>query len=384
LNATLILATTRDEPLLAETVAGLPLGERLRRTALKAGFQRLEFLPLSREAADTRDEKEDGERLYALLKPGFLPDADYLASLLAAPPGQSRVGEAALVHRSRDPETFLRRLGENPGGPGLFDRLQAGVPTPAIEPSGGRLYRLQSPGDIPHVEDRLFQSLVKDTEGFMSKHVERRISLAISRRIVGTAITANQMTLLSVFVGLAGAGLMAAQGVAWPVAGAFLFLAHSILDGCDGELARIRFEQSRLGGLLDYWGDNVVHSAVFFAVAVAWSHGTPGPLPWVLAALAIFGGLASAGWIYLKTMREKSGDGPLYTSVSNQAEKSRATRVADMLSRRDFIYLVVVLAFLGKLHWFLVMSAVGAPAFFLTLLWIHFTEKAGAEGAGSG
>ena len=105
---------------------------------------------------------------------------------------------------------------------------------------------------------------------------------------------------------------------------------------------------------------------VFLAVAVAWSGREQGAMPYTLAGLAIFGGLASAGWIYFKTMRDKSGDGPLYTSVSSEPEKSRATKVADMLSRRDFIYLVVILAFFQKLHWFLAMSAIGAPAFFLT------------------
>ena len=28
------------------------------------------------------------------------------------------------------------------------------------------------------------------------------------------------------------------------------------LDGCDGELARLKFKESRWGGLLDFWGDN--------------------------------------------------------------------------------------------------------------------------------
>lgn len=383
MHSTLILATPRDEPLLTETVAGLPLAERLRRTARRAGFERLEFLPVAGQGAELEETPPGGERLYALLKPGFLPDSDYLESLLALPPGQFLVGEAALVHRSRNADLFLQRLREGHAPSELFALLRNDIPTQVMDSPGGRLYQLKSREDIPRVEDRLFQSLVKDTEGFMSKHVERRISLAISRRIVGTPITANQMTLLSICVGLAGAALMAMSGPAGPVIGALLFLAHSILDGCDGELARIRFEQSRLGGLLDYWGDNVVHSAVFLAVAVAWSGREPGAMPYTLAGLAIFGGLASAGWIYFKTMRDKSGDGPLYTSVSSEPEKSRATKVADMLSRRDFIYLVVILAFFQKLHWFLAMSAIGAPAFFLTLLWIHFTEKPGAEGAGT-
>jgi hypothetical protein len=73
---------------------------------------------------------------------------------------------------------------------------------------------------------------------------------------------------------------------------------------------------------LDYWGDNVVHSAVFFALAYSWGERTGESFPYILGGLAIFGGLASAGWIYFKTMHNKSGKEPLYTSVSMDTEKS--------------------------------------------------------------
>jgi hypothetical protein len=43
-------------------------------------------------------------------------------------------------------------------------------------------------------------------------------------------------------------------------------------------------------------------------------------------------------------------------------------RVADTLSRRDFIYLVLALSLFGRADWFLVLSAAGAPVFFLVLV----------------
>jgi hypothetical protein len=47
----------------------------------------------------------------------------------------------------------------------------------------------------------------------------------------------------------------------------------------------------------------------------------------------------------------------------------------DAASRRDFIYLVVILAFYGKSNWFLVLAAVGAPVFFLLLLFVALHER---------
>jgi len=50
--------------------------------------------------------------------------------------------------------------------------------------------------------------------------------------------------------------------------------------------------------------------------------------------------------------------------------RPRTRKVRDALSRRDFIYLVLILSAFGKAHWFLVMAAVGAPIFFFVLLGI--------------
>jgi phosphatidylglycerophosphate synthase len=219
--------------------------------------------------------------------------------------------------------------------------------------------------DLPRAERWLLDGLVKDTEGFMSRHFERKISLAVSRRLAATSITPNQMTLVSVAIGLVGALFFLSSQAAFETVGALLFLLHSILDGCDGELARLKFQESRFGGVLDFWGDNVVHSAVFSAMAIGWSRAIGETWPLLLGALAVGGTLASAAFVYVRTMRAPK-EGPLFTSVS--ASETPVSRFADALSRRDFIYLVLALSLFGKANWFLVLTAAGAPIFFFVLL----------------
>ena len=244
--------------------------------------------------------------------------------------------------------------------------------------SGGR-FVITSPADLRRAEDWLLASLVKDTEGFMSRHVERRISLAVSRRLAGTRVTPNAMTLVSVGVGLAGAALFLSARPGAAVAGALLVLLHSILDGCDGELARLKFQESRFGGILDFWGDNVVHAAVFGTIAVAWSRSSAESGPLLLGAAAILGTIFSAAFVSRHTMAQVS-EGPLFTSVSRSPD-ARFSRLADALARRDFLYLLVILAALGKVHWFLVMAAVGSPIYFLLLLAIALAGRRGAAPA---
>ena len=219
--------------------------------------------------------------------------------------------------------------------------------------------------DLAAGEKWLLSRLTKETDGFMARHFDRKISLEISRRLARTSITPNAMTLVSVGIGLAGAPFFLSSRPALQTIGGLLFVLHSIVDGCDGELARLKFQESRWGGILDFWGDNVVHVAIFSAAAVGWSLSTGSAWPLLLGALAVAGTLASAGFAYFQTMRTPT-EGPLFTQVT--AASGPGARLANALARRDFIYLVLALSLFGKANWFLVLAAVGAPAFFVALV----------------
>jgi phosphatidylglycerophosphate synthase len=258
---------------------------------------------------------------------------------------------------------------------GVQGRLTRRFGAPEPMPDGVDPMVVLAPADVPAAERRLLRALVKDTDGFMARHVERPISLAISRLLASTAVTPNQMTLASMAIGLAGAPFFLSQEWAWQTSGALLFLAHSILDGCDGELARLKFQESRWGGILDFWSDNIVHIATFACMAAGWSRAIGQGWPLLLGAGAVLGNAASVGLVYWRAMRKKDDAGPLYTSVST-LPGSRLTRLLDALSRRDFIYLVVALALFGKANWFLLLASLGAPTYFLLLVFLAIREHA--------
>lgn len=217
-------------------------------------------------------------------------------------------------------------------------------------------------------EQRLLKGLIKGSDGFMSRYFARPISIGLSRRLAPHGVTPNQMTIVSALVGLAAAPFFLSAGPAIQVIGGLLFVAHSVLDGCDGELARLTFRESRLGGLLDFFSDNLVHVAIFTCMAVGWSLAEDASWPLILGASAVLGTAGSAGAVYWLTLRNKSAAGPVYTSVSD-GPSGRLTKVLDALSRRDFIYLVLIFSAFGKAGWFLALTAVGAPVFLLLVLW---------------
>jgi 1L-myo-inositol 1-phosphate cytidylyltransferase / CDP-L-myo-inositol myo-inositolphosphotransferase len=133
-------------------------------------------------------------------------------------------------------------------------------------------------------------------------------------------------------------------------------------------LARLTFRETRLGGLLDFFSDNLVHVAIFTCMAVGWFFAEAASWPLILGASAVLGTAGSAGAVYWLTLRKKTAAGPVYTSVSDGPPR-KLTKVLDALSRRDFVYLVLVLSVFGKANWFLALTAVGAPVFLFLVLW---------------
>ncbi len=211
-------------------------------------------------------------------------------------------------------------------------------------------------------------SFAKDTDGFMARHFDRKISGAISRFLITTPITPNQITIFVTLLGIVAAWHFAQPGYTFKLYASFLFLFSSILDGCDGEVARAKHMTSKLGGWLDLWGDNVVHIAVFYGLGIGLYRDTGNPDYKKLGSLAVLGTLLSATLASYQTWRKgQSG----FTSVDGDAQKAvpmppwrqMLVRASDALARRDFIYGVVVLAAVGQLQWFLWPCALGSMVY---------------------
>jgi phosphatidylglycerophosphate synthase len=350
-----------DDGLGSVRVAGLPLARRVALAAGRAGFGDVIV------AGDDRAATADAPRRIVALDGHVIPQPAWLRTLSAIPlqPETLYVDDGAVaVIDTEEPARVLAAAARSRSAGELARELaeRVSIVRRPLEPTGR--FTLGGAADVPAAEAWLLRSLIKPSEGFMSRHVERRISLAVTRRLVETSMTPNVMTLISVGIGLAGALFFLSASSLRQTIGALLFLTHSILDGCDGELARLKFLESRAGAVLDFWGDNLVHVAVFGCMAVGWTLAGGGPWPLVLGAVTIVSALATATLAARRFIRGEAA-----------ATASPAERVAEALSHRDFIYLIVALAAFGKAHWFLAVAAVGTPSFLLLLLLASRTRQ---------
>ena len=355
-------------PVIDVVIGGLSLVRRIVLAATVAGYDRILVRSvepsLRDQLAGTKattltpaTKLPTASRRRVVVVPGnVVPQARWLKTLGEAPMKREMLSvdrSQVVVVDTDDPAFVVMAASRTLAASDLVAELRRKFPeAPADDDAGGR-FPIVAAGDVARAERWLLRSLIKQREGFMSRHFERRLSLAVTRRLAGTPITPNMMTVFSAAVGLLGATCFLSSTPAGQLTGALLFLAHSILDGCDGELARLRFQQSRWGGVLDFWGDNVVHVAVFLCIAIGWSRNIGAAWPLALGAVAALATLGSATVFFDRT-------------IDDRVETSGAVaRVVDALGSRDFIYVVILLAAFGKATWFLVAAAIGAPVYLL-------------------
>ncbi len=145
----------------------------------------------------------------------------------------------------------------------------------------------------------------KGHDGPVSRFLNRPISIRLSRRLVWTDITPNQITLLSFALAVAAAFFLSRESYLWFAAGGILAQMASIVDGCDGEIARIKWLQSDYGAwldaVLDRYADACLLAGITWHVA---NYRLAGAQGWLLGIIAIVGSLINSytadkydGWI---------------------------------------------------------------------------------------
>ena len=202
-------------------VLGLGLARRTVVAAGRAGFTRIYFLARD-QAAPPGVTAISGWSSLAdafALQPGpliiahaaILAEPDWLARLAETQTGPARW--AAMPHKiiliaASAVADALAALDADKGAYDLTAaqaRLTRHFGTPAAIPAAIDPLVVTTVADVDDAEWRLLRALVKDTDGFMARNVERPISLRIARRLATTGITPNQITLLSVGIGLCAA-----------------------------------------------------------------------------------------------------------------------------------------------------------------------------------
>ncbi len=158
----------------------------------------------------------------------------------------------------------------------------------ALDVTGEGWIDVDTPASRKEAQTFLVANLSKGGEdGYVSQYLNRPLSRRLSQLLARTAVTPNQLSVLSFLVALVGAAFLAmSQGTPW-IIGGLLIQFGSVLDGCDGEIARLKHMQSARGAWLDTILDRYADIAVGTAIVFAAARYSPQSVTWIVGWVAV-------------------------------------------------------------------------------------------------
>ncbi len=332
-------------PAARRRIGGLPLALRLALDAQAAGARAV-VLPAESELRALLDDPRLG--LPILTEP---PAGD---ATLTAP-------ASLLVHRAT-----LRELADAqaPGESVAVAEVRA---PPRVAYSFAPL-DVVSDESASRAEAALFRSLRKPQDGWTSRHLNRYISLAISRWLVRTPLRPNQVSVAILGIGVAGAVAAAQGSYGSLVLGAALFQAQSVLDGCDGEMSRVSHRGSRLGEWLDTIGDDLTNYGFFGGSGLGLYRASGNQLYLWAGVVCVACGVLASGLEYRYLIKIGSGDLLKYPLSQASSGGGKLAFLAPLFKRDTFVLLTLLAALAGALGPVLCVFSLAAVGILFSVL----------------
>ena len=162
----------------------------------------------------------------------------------------------------------------------------------------------------------------------------------------------------------------------WGVVGGVLMVLCYVFDNCDGEIARLKNLSSPFGAKFDSFVDWIVHSAFFAALGYGVAEESQNVIWLWLGLTGTAGGTINyAIGQYVDRKREVTMAARKAENPEKENEYDLPENFADHLmfafrelSRADFCFIVLILAALNVTWILLPTAAVGAHAYWITLL----------------
>ncbi len=375
-------------------VAGLPLLKRTWRILSRAGIERVTLVgdsdgaPFSEWASESGLDPESvqswqADGCPALLFPADLAfQHDFFQHFLK---GWSRAENSARTLAAEGEQDRCVVVGQGLKGRfASFEDVQG-----AIEESAGRLdlqaievasacRRISGKESARLFHRRIERTMIKQTDGLFACW-NRKVSIPLTRLLALLPITPNMVTYLTLAVSIGGAYLLSRGSYLEMLIGALITQLASILDGNDGELARLRILDSDYGTWLDTICDYISYFFTFGGITYGMYNRT-GNTGYVIAGGVMFAGIFTAMALISRLRRKYTGEAGAAAlssmvdeSLSQNRDKSFIAKLGYHLrhfgTRATFSYFLIVFALLDGWTVLLGIVTVGAQLYWLAIIY---------------
>ncbi len=230
--------------------------------------------------------------------------------------------------------------------------------------------------DAKYAERLLLRATRSKGDGIIAKTINRRVSNRITKLLLKTPITPNQISVFNLFFSFFIAWVVSFGTPLTTIVAGLLFQLASIIDGCDGEVALIKLQDSKFGAFVDTITDHLSYVSFVVGVTIGVFNATGSSLVFLSTGLAVFGLLFALNMarIYIKKHDSASlrtlSDG--IASLNNSGQKVWYLKLFGVMhhfGRRDLFSFSAMLIMLGgnitavyaALMFFLSIISVGIP-----------------------
>jgi len=256
-----------DDPLARVKIAGLSVRERAVRVAKRVGATRVTVVDTSREVLAAHGRAT----AVLVIRADQLVHTPLVAPLVEAKPrdgiaiatGPEGDYAGALLAVGAFADDVIARLAR-----GEADAAIAAGATTRVPHGPVARHPIATPADRRAASKLLYSILIKPQDNALTRYLYRPVSLPLTKLLVHTPITPNQVSLAVAVVVAIGCWLTARASMTSAIIGTALIVASQYLDCCDGEIARLKLMSSRFGAWLDTVVDEL--SSIAYIVAIGY------------------------------------------------------------------------------------------------------------------
>ena len=186
----------------------------------------------------------------------------------------------------------------------------------------------------------------------IDRYIIRKISGFISGFLSRTPVTPNQVTIISLILGIISGVFFSLGEYTYTITAGLLYFLSTVFDQCDGEVARLKQMETEFGRKLDIIVDAIVNAVIVIGITIAVYVRMGSNL------IIIAGFLAMTGITISLLMT---------TYFSHDSKQDTGTKeMLDKLNNKDFFYITMLLSVIfNQMIWFLLVMAVGTNIYWI-------------------
>lgn len=235
----------------------------------------------------------------------------------------------------------------------------------------GYWYRLSDTVESRKEAERIiFSHVGKTATGWIARNINGRMSLPLSKLLIRTSLTPNAV---SVMINLIGVLCGPFYALGYPVIGALLMQVATVLDRCDGEVARIKLMETKKGQWVDTISDQFTVLSFLIGVPVGYYLQTGSTVAVALGSYNIAVFILFLIWsFYFLIKYTDSGSLVAYFEVDKHIDPEELSFLRKLIARLRFLgrrnyysAILVLIAIIGGNSLVLYATSLGLTFFFL-------------------